>query len=59
MSHVTLTPEEIAERVLIMMKQEEGSYAYDNYLPSGKVDTCLNITWREKISQWSYNVVDQ
>jgi ABC-type siderophore export system fused ATPase/permease subunit len=53
------TAEEVVDRLSVMRQQEDTSYAYSNWLPKGREDTCLNITWREKICQWSYNVVDQ
>jgi hypothetical protein len=56
-----LTVDEIVDKLLAMRKQEETSYCYRNYLPK-KGDGSqarLNLTWREKICQWSYNVVDQ
>jgi hypothetical protein len=58
MSHA-FTVDEVVDRLSVMRQQEETSYAYSNWLPKGREDTCLNITWREKICQWSYNVVDQ
>jgi hypothetical protein len=54
--------EEIVDRVLAMRKQEETSYFYRHFLPrlpDGTRDARLNIVWREKICQWTYNVVDQ
>jgi hypothetical protein len=53
------TVDEVVDRLQVMRKQEDTSYSYSNWLPKGREDTCLNITWREKICQWSYNVVDQ
>lgn len=53
--------DEIVDRVQAMRKQEETSYLYRHFLPrlpDGTRDTRLNIVWREKICQWSYNVVD-
>jgi hypothetical protein len=54
--------EEVVDRVVVMRKQEETCYAYSYCLPKlpdGTYEPRLNITWREKICQWSYNVVDQ
>jgi len=54
--------DEVVDRVLAMRQQEETSYDYRLFLPrlpDGSPDTRLNISWREKICQWSYNVVDQ
>jgi hypothetical protein len=54
--------EENADRVLAMMNQEDTGYRYSHYLPrrpDGSPDARLNVIWREKICQWSYNVVDQ
>ena len=52
------TVDEVVDRLEVMRKQEDTSYSYLNWLPKGREDTCLNISWREKICQWSYNVVD-
>ena len=44
-----------------MLHQEEVSYRYDIYWCSShevQLDSQLNVSWREKICQWSYNVVD-
>jgi hypothetical protein len=42
-----------------MMRQEQVAYRYELYLPRQlRKEPQLNITWREKICQWSYNVVD-
>ena len=54
--------EENVERVLAMRKQEETCYLYRHFFPrlaDGSQDVRLNVIWREKICQWSYNVVDQ
>jgi hypothetical protein len=53
----------LLDRMVAMMHQEETSYRYDIYLTSsGGLDIdesqLTNITWRENICQWSYNVVD-
>ena len=52
--------DEVVDRVLAMRHQEQTSYDYRHFLPPlTDGDTRLNISWREKICQWSYNVVDQ
>ena len=54
--------DEVVDQVLAMRLQEETSYNYRSFLPTlpdGTKDSRLNITWREKIVQWSYRVVDQ
>jgi len=59
MSQSSLSVEEIVERIHVMREQEETSYCYQKHLPklpNGEVDDRLNVTWREKICQWSYNV---
>jgi hypothetical protein len=51
--------------LLTMLQQEDGSYSYHQWLPSSSNyallfgEERLNAKWREKICQWSYNVVDQ
>ena len=57
-----LSVDEATDRILAMRAQEEGSYAYRHYFPSGpngEVDRHINVSWREKIVTWSYNVIDQ
>ena len=57
--------DDVIDRVRVMRHQEDTSYLYQNYLPSREsfMDTGeareINVVWREKICQWSYNVVDQ
>lgn len=54
--------DEAVDVLLTMRHQEETGYNYRNYFPrlaNGAIDDRLNVTWREKICQWSYNVVDQ
>jgi hypothetical protein len=59
--------DEVADRLRAMRKQEETTYLYRRFLPSftindengGKDTRTTNVVWREKICQWSYNVVDQ
>ena len=54
------TQGDLVDRVLVMRRQEDTSYAYNFYLPpSVGTESLLNNTWREKICQWAYNVVDQ
>ena len=62
----SMSLEEIIDRVRVMRRQEETCYLYRNYLPSlheSSMETDdirdINVVWREKICQWSYNVVDQ
>jgi hypothetical protein len=55
----------------VMLQQEKGSYAFPCDCPTvggfyhpqvcGKAvgPNRLNVKWRERICQWSYNVVDQ
>lgn len=49
-------------RLLAMMETERISYCYHHFLAkshsSDAAEYRLNIAWREKICQWSYNVVD-
>lgn len=62
MEHVSLSLDDAADRLNVMRHQEKHSYAYRNYLPkwlTGSEDEKVNMSWREKICQWSYNVVDQ
>ena len=47
----------IVDRVNAMRVQEDGPYLYESYLLDSE-ETQLNVTWREKIIHWSYNVVD-
>jgi hypothetical protein len=62
---VPMSFEDVIDRVRVMRRQEDTSYLYQNYLPSNEssMDTGeareINVVWREKICQWSYNVVDQ
>ncbi len=53
----------VLDRLQIMMHQEEANYRYESYFPGTTWEemehqTQLNASWREKICQWSYNVVD-
>jgi hypothetical protein len=62
MTTPSLPKDALLDRMVAMMHQEETAYRYDIYLTSsGGLDideSQLNITWRAKICQWSYNVVD-
>jgi hypothetical protein len=52
--------EDVVDRLQVMIKQETSCYAYNLYLAiKTDKDSHLNVTWREKICQWAYNVVDQ
>jgi hypothetical protein len=56
-----LPRDNLLERITAMMHQEEVSYRYDKYWCSAletNAGAQLNVAWREKICQWSYNVVD-
>lgn len=58
---VVLSAEEAADR-LLAMRQKEEEYHVKHYFPScpnGEVERHINVTWREKIVTWSYNVIDQ
>lgn len=57
MSGAVVHLDSIVDRVLAMRRQEEGPYKYSTYLLDGE-DTKLNFSWREKITHWSYNVID-
>ena len=62
MNNISLTSDELVDRLKAMREMEEKSYSYRCYFPDlddSSIDTRLNVTWREKICQWSYNVVDQ
>lgn len=53
----------VLERLQAMVLQEETHYNYESYFPSLSWEEMerqsqLNASWREKICQWSYNVVD-
>lgn len=64
MTNQDLPRECLLERIQTMIVQEQTSYRYESYFPSclspQEVDQQhrLNVSWREKICQWSYNVVD-
>lgn len=57
MSGSVVSLDSIVDRVVAMRRQEDGPYEYTSYLLEGD-DTQLNVAWREKITHWSYNVVD-
>lgn len=52
----------VVDRVFVMLRQEEGDYRC-RFIPDDQAssfgDEVLSPKWREKICQWSYNVVDQ
>lgn len=53
----------VIDRLRVMMHQEDTHYNYQSYFPEITWDEMeqqaqLNASWREKICQWSYNVVD-
>lgn len=55
----TISTDALVDRVVAMRKQEDGSYSYNSYFPGDESSTNrLNVAWREKISHWSYSVVD-
>lgn len=54
---ISCTLESVVDRVIVMRQQEMTSYALKMYLPSESTAS-LNVSWREKICHWSYNVVD-
>ena len=64
MTNHELPKECLLERIQTMIVQEQTSYRYESYFPKSlspqEVDRQhqLNVSWREKICQWSYNVVD-
>ena len=64
MTNQDLPKECILERIEAMMLQEQTSYRYESYFPAHMTEEeveqqhQLHICWREKICQWSYNVVD-
>jgi hypothetical protein len=57
MSGSVVSLDSIIDRVIAMRRQEDGPYLYANYLLDSE-DNKLNVAWREKITHWSYNVVD-
>lgn len=64
-SPVLLLPKDVVlDRLQAMMVQESSSYHYESYFPLHWTSTQIqeshriNMAWREKICQWSYNVVD-
>lgn len=61
---MNLPRDDVLERLQAMMKQEVTGYRYESYFPpmlsAAELErrVQLNVSWREKICQWSYNVVD-
>ena len=61
---MSLPREDVLDRLQAMMKQEVTGYRYESYFPpmlsAAELErrVQLNVSWREKICQWSYNVVD-
>eukprot|EP00546_Thalassionema_frauenfeldii_P015449 CAMPEP_0178929212 /NCGR_PEP_ID=MMETSP0786-20121207/20431_1 /TAXON_ID=186022 /ORGANISM="Thalassionema frauenfeldii, Strain CCMP 1798" /LENGTH=336 /DNA_ID=CAMNT_0020605357 /DNA_START=146 /DNA_END=1156 /DNA_ORIENTATION=+ len=56
--NISVTSIDIAtDKVLAMRQQEDGPYLYASYLLDDE-DIQVNVSWREKITHWSYNVVD-
>lgn len=49
--------DDLIDKVMAMRRQEDGPYLYESYLLENE-DAQINVSWREKISHWSYNVVD-
>jgi len=41
-----------------MRSQEDAAYNYEHYIVQAAGEERVNVTWREKIVHWSYNVVD-
>jgi hypothetical protein len=66
-SSPSLSLDEVIDRLVVMRRQEDSCYAYRHYLPQQLPSSSsnnhgskrINVTWREKIVTWSYNVVDQ
>jgi hypothetical protein len=71
-SITSLSLDEVIDRLVVMRRQEESCYAYRHYLSSSSLPKAnsnnnnnngsskrINVTWREKIVKWTYNVVDQ
>jgi hypothetical protein len=53
----------VLDRLRAMIIQEDTHYSYESYFPNTsweemELQAQLNASWREKICQWSYNVVD-
>ena len=59
MTVTTISTDVLVDRLSTMRKQEETSYSYLSYFPGlDETGNRLNVAWREKITHWSYNVVD-
>lgn len=59
----SLPKSSVMDRIQAMVIQEETCYDYFSYFPNMTEEEMerqcqLNASWREKICQWSYNVVD-
>lgn len=62
MSYLFSAQDDLSSDRLKALKDQEGGYSYGKYLsagPDGVIHENLNVSWRERICQWSYNVVDQ
>jgi hypothetical protein len=53
-----LAQDVVLDRLQAMMYQEDTKYRYGSYFPPQQQTSTLNHEWREKICQWTYNVVD-
>jgi hypothetical protein len=55
-----LSQDEVLDRLQAMMYSEATGYHYKSYFPGDESTTLrpVNHEWREKICQWTYNVVD-
>jgi hypothetical protein len=51
--------EVLCDQLVAMRTTESSMYAYECYLAPGSDGTVFNVSWREKICRWSYNVADQ
>jgi len=59
MTVTTISTDALIDRISTMRKQEESSYGYLSYFPGlDEAANRLNVAWREKITHWSYSVVD-
>lgn len=47
------------DQLVAMRRQEATMYSYEGLLAHGSRGTFFNVSWREKICRWSYNVADQ
>ena len=60
---IVIPMDQIIDHLQAMMYQEDASYKYQSFFPPHLSPeelerVQLNLGWREKICQWSYNVVD-